>query len=287
MQIALVGTAPLSRDVCPFNDPAWTIWACSGGNMGNVLPRIDAFFELHALVDMTAPENHGNALPLYAWLRTQSFPVYMQEKNALVPQAIPFPRDAMLKKFGRNWFTSTVAWMFAYALCQIEAAGHAENEIGLFGVDMASHMEHYTAQRAGCTRFIEIAEERGIKVIVPFESCLASPTPLYGYSEATRFGRRLNATQHQLRSARAEMIGRRDKLNTEIAYFDGALEQIGYMIRTWTDGGDAEVKSSDDIKPEVVAPAFRGTVDMSEFEKDGALLVPKAKRNGAGKAAEA
>lgn len=277
MKIALVGTAPLSRDVCPFHDPEWTIWACSGGNMGNALPKIDAFFELHALVDMTGPENHGNALPFYGWLRTQSFPVYMQEKNAMVPQAIVFPRDEMLAKFGRNWFTSTVAWMMAFAITQMKSG----DTIGLFGVDMASHMEHYTAQRAGCQRFIEIAEERGIHVIVPFESCLAAPTPLYGYSEATRLGRRLNATLSQLRNARAEMVARRDKINTEIAYFDGALEQIGYMIRTWTDGADVPL-GADEVKA-VVAPAFRGTVDMSEFEKDGALFVPKAKRNGAAK----
>lgn len=283
MKIAIVGTAPLSRDVCPFGDPEWTIWACSGGNMGNALPRIDAFFELHALVDMTAPENQGSALPFYGWLRTQSFPVYMQERNAMVPQAIPFPRDEMLSRFGRNWFTSSVAWMMAFAITQSKEG----DTIGLFGVDMASNQEHYTAQRAGCTRFIEIAEERGITVIVPFESCLASPTPLYGYSEATRFGRRLNAVQHQLRTNRNTMVAQRDKLDREVAYFDGALEQVGYFIRTWTDGAD--VKVSDGVaepKAEVVQ-AFRGKIDMSDFKEDGALIVPRAKRNGSAKEAGA
>lgn len=279
-KIAIVGTAPLSRDVCPFGDPEWTIWACSGGNMGNALPRIDVFFELHALVDMTAPENHGNALPFYGWLRTQSFPVYMQEKNQLVPQAIVFPRDELLKEFGRNWFTSTVAWMMAFAIRQMKEG----DTIGLFGVDMAATSEHYTTQKAGCTRFIEIAEERGIKVIVPFESCLASPTPLYGYSEATRLGRRLNATRHQVINARAQLVAQRDKTDREVAFFDGALEQINYFIRTWTDGADAKTEAALDHIDAVAKPnePFRGTVDMNEFEQDGSLLVPKGKRNGKG-----
>jgi hypothetical protein len=276
MKIALVGTAPLSRDMAPFGDPEWLIWACSGANAQGALPKIDAFFELHALVDMTGNESRASALPLYAWLRTQEFPVYMQEKNACVPDALVFPRDAMLKKFGRNWFTSTVAWMFAYAICQIEASGHTENEIGLFGVDMAATSEHYTAQRAGCTRFIEIAESMGIKVIVPFESCLASPTPLYGYSEATRFGRRLNVTKYELQAKRADMVRRRDQMDREIAYFDGALEQINYMIRTWTDGEDAELRVADKARP----PPPKTAIDMSRFEKVGSLLVPFGKSNG-------
>jgi hypothetical protein len=282
MKIALIGTAPLSRDIAPYNDPEWTIWACSGANAGNALPRIDAFFELHALVDMTAHENQGSAMPFYGWLRTQSFPVYMQEKNALVPQAIVFPRDEMLAKFGRNWFTSTVAWMMAFAINQMKTG----DTIGIFGVDMAANMEHYTAQRAGCQRFIEIAEERGIKIVVPYESCLAAPTPLYGYSEATRLGRRLNATLNQLQRHRGDMIARRDKMSEEIAYFAGAIEQVQYMIRTWTDGADAKFEGHVETELDrIEATPFRGTVDPDDFEQTGALLVPRAKRNGHAKEA--
>src|SRR5713226_4715918 len=46
LKIAMIGTAPSSRMLAPFNDPSWKIWACSPGNM-NALPRVDTWFELH------------------------------------------------------------------------------------------------------------------------------------------------------------------------------------------------------------------------------------------------
>src|SRR3990167_6788901 len=32
-KIAVIGTAPSSRMLAPFNDPSWKIWSCSPGNM--------------------------------------------------------------------------------------------------------------------------------------------------------------------------------------------------------------------------------------------------------------
>ena len=40
LKVALIGTAPSSRMLAPFNDPSWTIWACSPGNQ-NILPRAE------------------------------------------------------------------------------------------------------------------------------------------------------------------------------------------------------------------------------------------------------
>src|SRR5580698_10373126 len=47
LKVAMIGTAPSSRMLAPFNDPSWKIWACSPGNM-NTLPRVDVWFELHS-----------------------------------------------------------------------------------------------------------------------------------------------------------------------------------------------------------------------------------------------
>lgn len=234
-KIAIIGTAPTSRALAPYDDPSWDIWACSPGNQGAVLPRVSVWFELHAIVDLVSPESRSWAAPYVEWLKHQSFPIYMQEKNDLVPQAVPFPMHEMVEAFGRNWFTSSIAWMMALAIAQ------KPEHIGIFGVDMAADQEHYSAQKSGCLRFIEIAQERGIRVSIPRESCLGKSAPLYGYSEATPFGRRLNVTEYMVANRRAEMAAEFARLQKEIAFYDGALEQIRYIKRTWLDGTEVEL----------------------------------------------
>lgn len=267
IKVALVGTAPLSQQLAPYNDKEWQIWACSPGNMGRC-PRVDLWFEIHALCDMTAAENQAWSLNYFGWLKAQSFPVMMQEKNDLIPQAQVYPLKLMLKKFGRNWFTSSVAYMMAYAIHL------GVTEIALFGIDMAADVEHYTGQKAGCLRFIEIAKEHGIKVHVPFESCLPMPPPLYGYSEATNFGRRMNAVEHQIGQERARMAAELDALVKKLSFFDGAMEQVRYIKRTFTDGEDADLDLGELEKQ--VAAASPPTPKFADFQvkSPGGLLLP-------------
>lgn len=274
MKVAIIGTAPGSRAVAPFNDPEWKIWGCSQGNQG-VLPRIDVWFELHALSALTGEELRAWAVPYLGWLRAQTFPVYMQEKNDYVPGAIVFPYRRMIELFGDRWFTSTVAWMQAYAIHQMREG----DEIGLFGVDMAAGVEHYTAQRAGCVRFIEIAREKGIIVTIPHESCLGQPAPLYGYCEATNMGRRLYRSLHDMETRRAEMAAQRDKLALEIAFADGMMEQVKYDIRTFLPG---PLAGEIDDRPAPAAAPPEG-VRTGDFEaRPSGLLAPK-KPNGTAK----
>lgn len=238
LKVALVGTAPTSRGLAPFNNPEWEIWACSAGNVG-ILPRVNIWFEMHAIAEMVAPENQAMAFPFYQWLKAQSeagtFQVVMPEFNQFVPKAIPYPLKEMIGLFGRNWFTSTIAYMMAIAISR------GATEIGLFGIDMAAGQEHYEAQRAGCTRFIEIAEERGIKVHVPMESSLKVATPLYGYWEGSPFGRRLNAVRQQVLANVASLNAQIDNARIQKAFFEGADEQLRYFTRTWVDGEEMEL----------------------------------------------
>lgn len=233
-KIAIVGTAPLSRDMTPHDDASWDIWVCSPGNMG-MTKRISVFFELHAMVELEAAENQGWAKNYLAWLRQQTFPVMMQEPNEHVPQAKVFPYKAMIKEFGREWFSSSIAWMQAYAIAHMSEG----DEIAIFGVDMAADQEHYTAQRSGCRRFIEIAKDRGIKTTIPWESCLGNPPPLYGYSESTPLGRRINVTKAMLVQRHNEIKALIDKTRLEECFFAGAMEQLNYIQRTFVDGENA------------------------------------------------
>lgn len=238
LKVAIVGTAPSSRNLAPFADPTWEIWACSAGNVDQ-LPRVNLWYEMHAINEMMAPENRGMSEPFFNWLKAKSeagaFDVVMIEFNEFVPKALPYPRDEMIELFGRNWFTSTVAYMMAVAIAR------GATEIGLFGVDMAANEEHYSAQRAGCVRFIEIAQERGIKVHVPAESCLLTSTPMYGYWEGTPFGRRINATIQLAQAGYNNAVAQKQAYHDQIQFFGGALEQLRYFQRTWTDGAELDL----------------------------------------------
>jgi hypothetical protein len=237
-KIAIIGTAPASRAVTPWDDPSWDIWVCSAGNQGQV-KRVTCWFEIHSLVEMRAAENAAWSAPYFAFLKQQTFPVYMQEPCDEVPGAIVFPYKKLIKHFGtRNWFTSTPAWMMAFAIYQMTAG----DELGIFGVDMAASQEYYTMQKGGLIYWIEKAQSLGIKVTIPMESCLGMPTPLYAYSESTRFGRRMNVMSRLTNESMQQLQAQQNNIVQQIAFHQGAKEVQDYIIRTMIDGeADAEI----------------------------------------------
>ena len=224
LKIALVGTAPSSRDLAPFKDPTWTIWVCSPGNAHGVIPKVDAWFEVHSNLLWPEAATYG---PQYVeWLKQQTFPIYMQD-NSLVPNALRLPIEELIKEHGRFFFTSSFAYMLAMAI----KAG--ATEIALFGIDMASKDE-YILQRPGGQYFMQEAAKRGIKVSVPYESDLAQPPPLYGYDDSTPFCRKLHMRRAELVSRIAQMKTEHAKLQHSIAFLEGALEDLDYTKTIWS-----------------------------------------------------
>jgi len=222
LKIAIIGTAPSSRNLAPFNDPTWKIWACSAGNM-NAIPRVDAWFEIHS--NLLWPEHEHFGKPYIEWLNKQTFPVFMQD-SSLVPRATPLPKSDLVAEFGPYFFTSSFAWMMAYAIkCGAQ-------EIGLWGVDMASKDE-YILQRSGGHYFLQEAKRRGIKVTLPPESDLLQPPALYGFDDSTRFLRKVMVRKKELTDRLSGMTNQRDQLNSSIVYLQGALEDIDYIASIW------------------------------------------------------
>jgi hypothetical protein len=230
MKVALLGTAPSTRMLAPFQDQSWEIWACSPANQD--LPRITAFFQLHvlrAILDEPKGPSH------LEWLNNQSFPVFMQEENNYVARAKAFPKDELVKEFGPYWFTSSIAWMMAYAIQK----GGVE-EIALYGIDM-SHMTEYALQKPGCVWFVEEAKRRGIKISVPPGSDVLTPPPLYGYAEATAKGtklyirrREVSQRKAEFRNEIAELEAKLAQMRDRVTYFTGAEEQLNYeYLQSW------------------------------------------------------
>lgn len=222
LKVALIGTAPSSRMLAPFNDPSWEIWGCSAGNRG-VLPRVNRWFEIHA--NMLWPENAAWGPDYLNWLRQQPFPVYMQD-NTFLPNAIPLPRDELVAEFGPYFFTSSFAWMMAMAIKE------GAKEVMLFGIDMASR-EEYIIQRPGAYHFFQEARRRGIKISAPYESDIMQPPGLYGFSEVTPFGRKMLARKQELAERLSNINNQLNSLNQQKIYLDGAMEDVDYTLSIW------------------------------------------------------
>ena len=218
LKVALIGTAPSSRMLAPYNDPTWQIWGCSPGNM-NVLPRVDMWFEIHG--NLLWPENKHYGEPYLNWLNQQTFPVYMQN-NILVPRATPLPKNELVKEFGPYFFTSSFAWMMALAMYK------GAKEIALFGIDMASRDE-YILQRPGAYYFFMEAQRRGVKMLAPYESDIMQPPGLYGFSEVTQYGRKVLARKVELEQRVRDLKAQRDGAAQQVTYLEGALEDIDYF----------------------------------------------------------
>lgn len=218
LKVAMIGTAPSSRLLAPFNDPSWQIWACSPGNQ-NVLPRVDLWFEVHG--NLLWPENRHYGEPYINWLNQQSFPIYMQDQT-LVPRAMSLPVKELVKEFGPYFFTSSFAWMMGLAMLQ------GAKEIALFGIDMASRDE-YILQRPGAYYFFMEGKRRGIKMMAPYESDIMQPPSLYGISEVTQFGRKLQARKVELKQRVNDLANQLNSASTQKTYLEGALEDLDYF----------------------------------------------------------
>ncbi len=266
-KVAIIGTAPSSRSVAPYDDLSWDIWGCSPGNM-NCIPRVDAWFEIHA--NLLWPKY----IDLYGknyikWLSEQKFPVYLQDESwhpKYFPHALKFPAHELVKKFGRYWFNSSFAWMTAFAI----HLGY--KEIGLFGVDMASKDEYFQ-QRLGFYHWLDKAKDLGIKMTIPRESDLAQPPGLYGYSDNSPFGRKLHARNDEL-EGRSEGLNQEiqkgsmqlDSLKNNKLYIDGAREDVQYLQSIWPAVQDEWGEVPLDAALETVRAAGYSVVDKQKAE---------------------
>jgi hypothetical protein len=227
LKIALIGTAPSSRMLAPYNDRSWRIWACSPGNMG-VLPRFDVWFEVHGNLLWEEHKHYG--IPYVEWLKKLQVPLFMQDKS-LIPHAHIFPKDELVREFGGDFFTSSFTWMMAFAIkC-------GAKEVALYGIDMASRDE-YILQRPGFYFFRTMARMLGCKVSAPHESDIMQSPGLYGYSDVTPLGRKINSREKELKERIAQQKQAEEVAKTNRIYLEGALEDTDYIKSIWMGAQD-------------------------------------------------
>jgi hypothetical protein len=212
MKIAILGSAPTSRLLAPLADKDWTIWACSMGNSD--INRVDAWFDPHCY-EGAMREGEQQWL---AYLDRQPL-VYMQKKDHAVKNSVPIPFDQLRQEFGEFFWEGTPSYMMAMAILQ------KPTHIGVYGIDMCHHTE-YGRQRASCQFFIHEAWKRGIKVVIPPESEIGQPFPPYGYRDASRPYRRLEAKRKELQEKLAACEHDKNRMEWSIIEIKGALLQL-------------------------------------------------------------
>jgi hypothetical protein len=218
MQIAICGSAPSSRLLAPFKDLSWEIWACSPQNYD--YSRVDAWFEVHSLDRKHVPENK----PYFDKLEKHPR-VYVTKADGRLPNAIVLEVDRLVNKYP-YFLTSSLAWMMA---CAIEAK---PERIGIWGVDMSANDE-YAYQRPGMHYFIEKANEANIEIVLPPQSDLAMPIPVYGLKEHWPMYWKLNAFKDELEGRIAVLQKKMANAEKEALVLKGANDYREYIANTW------------------------------------------------------
>ena len=223
-KIAILGSAVSSVGLAPFHLPEWEIWGCSPANRN--LPRCDVWFELHNLY---VKEREG-LKEWIEWLKDKPN-VYLQQPSPDFPGGKMYPLKEMVARWGRYWWTSQVSYMLALAIAQ------KPEVIGIYGVDMAANSE-YNQQRLGCQFFILEAQRLGIQVVVPPESDLLEPPPMYGYCESSRRWRKMYARKLELQGRVDDLNSRETSAHHEKRHLIGALDDLEYQIAHWANTTD-------------------------------------------------
>lgn len=259
MKVALIGSQPHSTTLAPHEDrkwqefreglppgfpptggperwvdDEWEIWACSPGAAAS-LRRCTRFFEVHRW----EPGKPWFSPVYVEFLRNFRGPVYTGGPIPEIPNHQVYPLERVEEEFSSYFLTSSLALMCALAILEIEddrkrrSNGDGDDVIGFWGVDMAA-AEEYGYQRAGCQHFILEALRRGIGVYVPPESCLLRPMPVYGISEWGHAYIKLTQRAREFNGLIQDAVAEKAKLEAKIQALSGSLEDLNYMVSTWT-----------------------------------------------------
>lgn len=214
MKVACVGGAPSSQMSAPFEDEGWEIWV-----LGNQLKdyrgkRVTRIFEIH---DDLATQTPGYAERLVGL----GVPLVVGEKFPIRADHVTvFPFEAARKFFGRDYLTSSAAYMVAFALL------NRFQEVALYGFDMAVDDAEYFHQRDCLHAWAGLAIGLGVKVTIPN----ASPILKSHYTEG-RDSRPTTAPFTRLafgERARAHR-GKAEELRSMALQHDGAAEAYEKM----------------------------------------------------------
>lgn len=195
--VAIVGLAPTSCSLAPFDDPDVEIW---GLNEAHAFPqwmkRATRWFQIHDNEIWHRLVAKRNIRGHMDWLKENPLdvPIYMQYYNVDVPKSIAYPihevTELVFKNFWRGdmrvkYFTSTFAYEMGIAILEGREKDKPDvkpfDRIEIYGFEMADEIE-YVKQKACAEFWIGYAMGLGIEVYTP-PGCQILYSALYGGNE--------------------------------------------------------------------------------------------------------
>ncbi len=237
-KVAIVGFTD-SRSLAPFNDPEFSIWGLNAlFLLGETVPRADLWFDLHPAHLIEADEKRS------AWYKATTMPLLLQEAHEDFPHSEKFPAQQVRKEFGDmfvkdpgefRYFTSSIAWMAAYALHAVPDL----EELHMYGVDMAADHE-YRHQRACVEFWLGIAMGRGVKVYVPDTCDLLKSTHEYGFGTDSglraKLKRRVEEYTERLAQIATKVAAHKDEIRilTDMKLkAEGSQQTAQWIYQSW------------------------------------------------------
>ena len=215
-KVAIVGFASNTLHLVPWFDPEFEIWGMNQGHL-NHPRRADRWFEMH-LPEATPDARDPDYL---TWINQLTIPVYMIQCYDDYPTSVRYPIEDAIHLAGRDYFTSSVAFMLALA------ALDGMTEVHLYGINLAIGDEYFY-EKPCAEWWIGKLEGMGIKVVVPHASALLKQYRRYGYAIDARPA----ASLKQLLTARiTEYRSRREKLAAELNAVVGAQMEDEALIQ--------------------------------------------------------
>lgn len=235
-KIAVLGTCP-SRSLAPVDDLSWEIWTIGPG--GKNANRWEALFEIHG--DGSWPVGFRDYLEE---LKQEKPPKRIFTENPMPewPANVVYPKGEMFAKYGRMWFSSSIA--YAVALAIEEGA----TDLGIYGIDLESG-EEYISQFTGAKYFINLARLAGVNIHMP-EGCglLRDPNP-YPDAWETHLAATLQAKIDYLNQVRAEKQQQHATLAAEINQVSGELAAFDFIKQRYVINGEDPGRRAPDMVP--------------------------------------
>lgn len=169
--VALMGMAPTSCSLTPFDDEDVEIWGLNEAHAFPWMTRANRWFQIHNSDSWKRYIAKRDVRGHFNWLKKNplDIPIYMQYHQDIVPKSVGYPLhevvDMVFKSFRRGdtkvkYFTSTFAYMMGIAVLE------NFERVEIYGFEMADDIE-YVKQKACAEFWIGYAMGRGVEIYTP------------------------------------------------------------------------------------------------------------------------
>lgn len=225
--------------------PDWEIYGLN--QLYRHIPRADVWADIH----YNWNEEVVPGTDYVGWVRGCGIPMLMHTVQPDLPTSVRFPLTEILDSLQADYFTSTIAYLVAFTLWEIDRevgaafqqfvmdtpkealaavdlqaelrSLYGEYTIGVFGVDLTVGTEYF--HEKACAEFwIGRAVDRGIEVAIPKESALCKQQYRYGYERAPQS---LVKTQ-ELIDHRAGVTAELDEVRKRMCMLEGMVAADEY-----------------------------------------------------------